>query len=160
MPKETKKSLSAGSSPKPATPRKARLREVSGSVALIGALQASIPSPIAKALLSCLAPAFIEISLYVYDAGIKRWLVYLDRQNEKRAKEQREKDQADRLLSAEANLKQALINPHLSEGDKQQLKEAFAQGRKALAQKAILDAFPWDDATAVPTGSLQGSSTG
>ena len=155
MSKPPKKSVMAGIRSKPS-----RLRELSGSAALIGALQAQMSDPVLKALLSCFAPAIVEACLHVYDAQISRWLVYVDRRDKARARKQDERDQADRLLSAETKLKEALADPHLSEDDKQQLKETFAKGKKALVQKAMTDVFPEEDATAVSTGSFQGSAAG
>jgi hypothetical protein len=65
----------------------------------------------------------------------------------------------DRLVSAEAKLKKALADPDLSEGDKQQLKDAFASTKKAFTLKAIKDAFPEQEAIPASSGSFQSSST-
>jgi len=130
---------------------------------LIAALQAAVPDPLLKAALSCIAPVVVDIFIRLYGVILPHIFLYIDQLGRRRAQIQAEKERAKKLRSAEAKLREALHDPHLSESDKRQLQESFANGRKALAQQAISDAFqnePYGDEASTSSDRFQGSATG
>jgi len=143
--------------PKPTTPR------LTGSAALIAALQATINDPVMKGLLSCVAPAAVELFLVCYGYAVRRFLEHLEDRERLSAIRRIERNQTTKLRLAEEKLNAALGDPYLSEAEKIKLRIGFADGKAVLAQKAILNAFDIYTPSAESANSaqqVQGGSIG
>jgi hypothetical protein len=136
----------------------ARLRELSGSGALIAGFQV-IPNPLLKAVLSCFAPAVIEIFFYLVDSNFGRLKKHMENEEKIRVREQKKKDLEYKLSEAEARLEVALADPGLSAEAKQKLKEAFANTKVTLAERAMSEIFVEENVSIISETS-QGSAAG
>jgi len=147
------------SKPDPKTTPAQRLRELSGSGALIAAFQAAISDPLLKAILSCFAPAVIEVCFYVVDSATGRIVKHLELQERNRIRAQRKSELEYRLAEAKARLDAALDDSDLSAEVKDKLREAYANTKKTLAEKALTEVFV-EDNLSISSEVSRGSATG
>ena len=144
-------------------PKPAATHRLTGSAALIAAMQAEIPDTLTltKATLSCAAPIAVEFFLVFYGYAVRRFLAYLDHREVHSAKRQAERDQAEKLRLAEQKLDDALRDPNLEEAEKIKLKIAFATGKRVLAEKAmhtVFEIYTPSDESANSVQQVQGGS--